>query len=425
MTKTKTQKISDAKLQEKIEFTPHTKQQEIIDSNARIRVVCAGKRGGKTLTASYEATKEVLLENKRVWIIAPNYDLTQIIFDQTVIFLDKVLGSKQYSIVKKPIPKITLVNGSVIECKSAENVKSMMGRAVDLIIMDEASRVGEDVWRRFLRPNIVDKNGRALMISTPAGLNWFYDMWLWADQADKRKGQAFHFTSKDNPHFTESEWNEIKETTAQIIFEQEYQAKFLSDAGSVFRGVDDIAVLQPQQPEEGQQYIIGVDLAKHEDYTVLCVFNRFKKEMVWMDRFQDIDYNLQKKRIIALAKKYNNAKVIIDSSGAGDPVVEDIKREIFVQEYKMHAMKSKQQLIEKLSIFIEQQIIKILDNEILLNELKRYAFTQSSQGYKYSAPKNQHDDTVIALALAVWGINPGNYEPDDRPKIRKIHNQYL
>jgi phage FluMu gp28-like protein len=210
-----------------------------------------------------------------------------------------------------------------------------------------------------------------------------------------------------------------------MIFEQEYEAQFVSDAGSVFRGIDDIAVLEPQAPEEGQSYIVGVDLAKHEDFTVLCVINRFKKEMVWMDRFTDIDYNLQKRRIVALSKKYNNAKVIIDSSGIGDPIVEDIKREIFVQDYRMHSMKAKQQLIERLSLFIEQANIKLLKNETLLNELRRYAFTQSSQGYKYSAPKHQHDDCVIALALAVWGLNPGNYEPDDKPKQHKVFNDYL
>ncbi len=419
---TEEKKISDEKLQKALGFTPHEKQKEIIDCKARIRVVCAGKRAGKTLVASYEVVKEALLENKRIWIVAPDYNLSQIIFDQVVIFLTKILNSRDFSIVKKPIPQIHIkLNGTIIECKSGESPKGMMGRAVDLIVMDEASRVAEDVWKRFLRPNIVDRKGRVIMISTPNGLNWFYDMWLYA----KTRSGAFHFTSKDNPHFGLDEWEEIKETTPQIVFEQEYEAKFVSDAGSVFRGIDDIAVLEPQAPEEGQVYVIGVDLAKHEDYTVMCVVNRFKKEMVWMDRFTDIDYNLQKKRIIALSKKYNNAKVIIDGSGSGDPVAEDLKRDLFVENYRMHAMKHKQQLIEKLSLFIEQQNIKILNNEILINELKRYAFTQSSQGYKYSAPKNQHDDAVIALALAVWGLNPGNYQPDDKPKRHKFFNDYL
>ncbi len=414
--------ISDEKLQKALGFTPHDKQREIIDCKARIRVVCAGKRGGKTLGAAYEVVKEALLENKTIWIVAPNYELTQLVFDQTIMFLSKVLNSKDFSIVKKPVPRIRInLNGSIIECKSGENEKGLMGKAVDLIVIDEASRVNEDVWKRFLRPNIVDRRGRVIMISTPNGMNWFYDMWL---NAKKWHG-AFHFTSKDNPYFGEEEWEDIKATTPQMIFEQEYEALFVSEAGSVFRGIDDIAVLEPQAPEAGQVYTIGVDLAKHEDYTVLCVINRFKKEMVWMDRFTDIDYNLQKRRIIALSKKYNNAKVIIDSSGLGDPIVEDIKREIFVQDYRMHSMKAKQQLIEKLSLFIEQANIKILKNETLLNELRRYAFTQSSQGYKYAAPRNQHDDCVIALALAVWGLNPGNYEPDDKPKQHRVFNDYL
>jgi len=301
-------KISDEKLQAKLNFTPHKKQQEIINCNSRIRVVCGGKRGGKTLVASYEVVKEALLSDKRIWVVAPTYELTQIIFDQVIIFLDRILSSSDYSIIKKPVPKIQLANGSIIECKSSENSKGMMGRAVDLIVIDEASRVGEDIWKRFLRPNIVDRKGRVIMISTPAGKNWFYEMWI---NAGKGK---FHFTSLDNPIFSKEEWDNIKATTPQRVFEQEYEAKFITDAGEVFRGIEDIVEGEMIQPEPGHSYIMGVDLAKHNDFSVLVVVDRFLRKMVWMDRFNDIDYNLQKKRIVSLAKKYR-AKVVIDSSG--------------------------------------------------------------------------------------------------------------
>ncbi|NMA49269.1 MAG: hypothetical protein GX947_05790 [Tissierellia bacterium] len=414
-------KISDEKLQAKLNFTPHKKQQEIINCNSRIRVVCGGKRGGKTLVASYEVVKEALLSDKRIWVVAPTYELTQIIFDQVIIFLDRILSSSDYSIIKKPVPKIQLANGSIIECKSSENPKGMMGRAVDLIVIDEASRVGEDIWKRFLRPNIVDRKGRVIMISTPAGKNWFYEMWI---NAGKGK---FHFTSLDNPIFSKEEWDNIKATTPQRVFEQEYEAKFITDAGEVFRGIEDIVEGEMIQPEPGHSYVMGVDLAKHNDFSVLVVMDRFLRKMVWMDRFNDIDYNLQKKRIVSLAKKYR-AKVVIDSSGNGDPIAEDISREIFTEKVSLHSVKTKQQLIEKLSIFIEQKLITIIPDETLIKELQQYSFVISDRGYsKYSAPKgeNYHDDCVIALALAVWDLRPTNYEPDTIQQTTKIFNEYL
>ncbi len=92
-----------------------------------------------------KVVKEALLSDKRILVVAPTYELTQIIFDQVIIFLDRILSSSDYSIIKKPVPKIQLANGSIIECKSSENSKGMMGRAVDLIVIDEASRVGEDI----------------------------------------------------------------------------------------------------------------------------------------------------------------------------------------------------------------------------------------------------------------------------------------
>ena len=146
-----------------------------------------------------------------------------------------------------------------------------------------------------------------------------------------------------------------------------------------------------------------------------------------MDRFNDIDYNLQKKRIVSLAKKYR-AKVVIDSSGNGDPIAEDISREIFTEKVSLHSVKTKQQLIEKLSIFIEQKLITIIPDETLIKELQQYSFVISDRGYsKYSAPKgeNYHDDCVIALALAVWDLRPTNYEPDTIQQTTKIFNEYL
>ena len=418
--KTKKQ-ISDTKLQEKLGFIPHKKQQEIIECNSRIRVVCGGKRGGKTLVASYEVIKEALSPDKRIWIVAPSYLLAQIIFDQVIIFLTKIVDKKFYSLTKRPIPQIELANGSIIECKSSANPHGMMGRALDLIVIDEAARVEPDVWKRFLRPNIVDRKGKAILISTPAGKNWFYEMWI---NAGKGK---FHFTSLDNPHFPQEEWDEIKATTPQRIFEQEYEAKFITASGQVFRGIEKIIEGDMIQPEQGHSYVMGVDLGKYNDFTVLVVMDRFLRKMVWMDRFNKIDYSFQKQKIITLAKKYN-AKIIIDSSGQGDPVAEDISREIFTEKVSLHNAKTKQQLIEKLSIFIEQQLITIIPNETLIKELEQYGFTYGITGYtKYAAPggDNYFDDCVIALALAVWGLRANDYIPDDTPSKIKIFNEYL
>src|SRR3989337_1198635 len=47
---------------------------------------------------------------------------------------------------------------------------------------------------------------------------------------------------------------------------------------------------KPKQPEDGKLYIVGADLAKHRDFTVLSVYDTTNNSQVYQDRFQGIDW---------------------------------------------------------------------------------------------------------------------------------------
>lgn len=413
-------KINDEKLQQVINFKPHFHQREIIDCNSREIIVCAGRRFGKSLLASFIALKELLGIKKRIWLVAPNYDLSQIVFDNIVQWLLKIATSgKTVELKKKPFPTILTARGSILECKSTENPVGLLGRATDLIIVDEAARISESIWQEYLFPTTHDKAGKTIFISTPFGQNWFYRKFLEL----KQQNSAFHYTSRDNPYFSKEEWERARKLLPERIFLQEYLASFLPDAASLFRGVDEIvSETSLQESQLGHYYLLGVDLAKYQDFTVLTVLDRDTHKVVYFDRFKEINYPLQKQRIIATAKRYNNARVIIDSTGVGDPIVDDLKREgLIVEDFKFTG-KSKMQLIEKLSIFIEQKGIIIPPIPELIDELKSFSYELSEVGnIRYSAPKGMHDDTVISLALAVWGlVSPEKRSEPIKPESKTI-----
>ena len=100
-------------------------------------------------------------------------------------------------------------------------------------------------------------------------------------------------------------------------FRQEFLAEFLDDSGAVFRRIRDAVKGDFEEPDhENKRYTMGVDLAKHVDYTVLTVVDQFG-HLCYLDRFNQIDYKFQKERIIATAKRWN-AQVLLDSAGPGD-----------------------------------------------------------------------------------------------------------
>jgi len=416
-------KINEGKLQKVVGFDPHPAQKEILECKNREILVCAGRRFGKSVLAAYLALKELLQPKKRVWLVAPNYDLSQIVFDITLQWLLKIATSgKTVEVKKRPFPTITTAFGSILECKSVENPVGLLGRATDLIIMDEAARIPEDIWNVYLFPTTHDKRGKVVFISTPLGQNWFYHKFIQL----KEEGSAFQFPSNANPYFPKEEWERAQKFLPERVFLQEYMASFLPEAASIFRGVDEIINENAlEDPKPGHFYIMGVDLAKYRDFTVLVVIDKVTNKVVAFDRFKEINYPLQKMRIVALAKRYNNAKVIIDSTGVGDPIVDDLKNEgLWIEDFKIEG-KSKTQLIDKLSIFIEQKAIIIPPIEALINELKVFSCEMTRAGnIIYTAPQGYHDDCVFALALAVWGLTSTNPSLQQRSPIKPFKRKF-
>lgn len=421
--------VNDIKLQTIIGWTPHKNQATILEAAekelCREVVIAAGRRFGKSSLCSYLALKTLLQDSKRVWIVAPTYDLTEKVFRQVVQWMGRVAPSQREGISYRPYPKIRTARGSTLECRSTENPTGLLGEEVDLEIVDEAARIPRNIFDTYLYPVTSSRKGRMISISTPFGKNWFYEQWVRANET----GGAFRFSSLDGVSIDQAEWERARAMLPEAVFKQEYQALFLEDAASVFRGVSGIVAQNIKEDVKSERrYVMGVDLAKYNDFTVLTVMDTFTHKVVHWDRFREVSFPLQKGRITALAKRYNGAKVIIDSKGLGDPISEDLAREgVFVEDFKISA-KSKQQLIEKLSLFIEQKSIQIPDEKVLVDELESYGYELTEHhNVRYGAPSGYHDDCVISLALAVWGLDSTKTlqktQAYKKPKTA-IHYQY-
>jgi len=390
-----------------IPYKPHPAQQAFHNSNARFRVLACGRRFGKTMAAANEAIRLATLKSKCVgWIVAP-------VFGQTMIFwrmIRKFLPKQLISRVSKSERYIQLINGSEIWFKSADNPDLLRGEGLDWVIMDECAMIKREAWEEALRPALWDKSGRGVFISTPKGYNWFYEAWKRGQDKEDKDFESWQFSSQLNPYLSEEDFKEMKASLPDRVFRQEVLAEFIEDAGSVFRNIRECVCpgILRKEPESGHRYVLGVDLARYEDFTALVVCDIDDRKIVYVDKFNIIDWTLQKARIVTVAKKFHNALIIIDSTGLGDPIYDDLRDgELLVRGFRF-TNKSKKDLINNLSILIEQEKIKLPKHEDLLGELFSFTYTHSQFGnIKFSAPSGYHDDLVIALALSCWGLKVG------------------
>jgi hypothetical protein len=408
-------KINDQLLCEKIGFVPHTAQLEIMEQAKQKRdiTICAGVRFGKSKICAYQAFKRLLADNQRIWIVSLTYDMAQKIFR----FVTEFAGNYDRRLLKglstRPTPRLEVKEwGSWIECKSAENETSLMGEELDLAILDEAARMKPDIMDRYIQARLSTRQGKSFVISTPFGQNWFYRRYLQTQEAGD--GASFHFTSKDNPHFPEEEWEKARLRLPKDIFQQEYEAAFLADAAAVFRNVHNcIKEDCLQQPKPFHHYVMGLDLAKYNDFSVITILDKDTHEVVYLDRFNKIPYTLQLIRIKDAAAKYA-ATVVIDALNVGAAIADDLRASgVGVIDFKAtgnsdagrEMQGTKERAIEKLNSFFETNNISIPNDTTLVNELDAYGYQMTDAGnLKYGAPEGLHDDCVSSLMIAVWGL---------------------
>jgi phage FluMu gp28-like protein len=215
-------------------------------------------------------------------------------------------------------------------------------------------------------------------------------------KAGENDWASFKFTSYDNPYIDPQEIDEARLQLPEVVFEQEYNANPSENSANPFGNK---FIRNCVKPISNQQIVaFGIDLAKSVDYTVIIGLDN-NGNVAYFDRFQ-MDWHNTKENIKRLPK----CPILIDSTGVGDPITEDLKRENVMIDGLKFTSQSKQQLMEGLATAIQQGIIGFPDG-IIVNELEVFEYQFTANGVRYSAPSGFHDDCVMALALAWSNFN--------------------
>lgn len=383
---------------------PYPLQAEIIAHPASRKVICAGRRAGKTTLAALLAI-ERFLSGERIL-------LTSTTQDQADAFWDKAKGwlapAVEVGLVTKNESRRLLhfPNGGRIRVKTGRNPDVLRGDDADLIVFDECALLDPAAWFAVAAPMLADRDGDAVFISTPRRRNWFYHLYQRALDRDDARWQAWHFTTQANPHLSQAAVAELAGDMTAAAYQQEIMAQFLSDEGQVFRKVRQAAVLNAVDPYEGV-FVMGMDWAQQQDYTCIAVLDVERQAMVALDRFKGIDWTLQRGRLQALFDRWQPQLIVAEANSVGGPNIEALQRDGLPIQPFTTTSRSKPPLIESLVLAFEREEIQILCDEVLIGELEAYERTVSPQTYhsRYSAPAGLHDDTVIALALAWYGLH--------------------
>ncbi len=221
------------------EFNPS--QTAMIDglSEKRFWVHISARRTGKSSAAAVLALAKLLEPNQQVLVVAPNFNLSSIIWDYTAQLIESFgIETKKYN---QKDHVVQLINDSTLRLLSAENRSSLVGRAANLLIVDEAALISNDEYfTRDLRPALSTfPDSRALFISTPRGKeNYLYDYYNRGQDNDYPEWGSGLFPWHSNPRLRKEDIDEAKRALPESIFRQEYYCEWASFEGQIYK-IDD------------------------------------------------------------------------------------------------------------------------------------------------------------------------------------------
>lgn len=209
-------------------------QREVWDDPCRFKLLCSGRRFGKTyLCISRLVAWAIERPGTLNWYVTQNYkSAKQIAWRQLKIMVPPEMFVKK----NESELSVELTNGSVIALKGADNADSLRGVSLSSLIVDEAAYVKQDAWEMVLRPALSDQGGPAWFITTPAGLNWFHDLW---EQAQDQPDWSTHsYTTIQGGNVPAEEIEAARRTLDERTFRQEYLASFETLTGRVYPDFD-------------------------------------------------------------------------------------------------------------------------------------------------------------------------------------------
>jgi hypothetical protein len=358
----------------------HINQKAILESQARFNVLMCGRRFGKSELSQIKMIKTASF-GEQIAYITPTYKLAKVFFNKLAAALP--FPNNQSNLTMQ------FPNKGSVEFFTGERLDNLRGRKFHGVIIDEASFIPnlEDGWLNSIRPTLTDYKGWGWFLSTPRGKNFFYSLYMKQEDG----WQSFKYSTYDNPYIDTKEIDEAKRQLPAPVFEQEYMANPMENAANPF-GSDNIKhCIKPLSNQE--PVCFGIDLAKSYDWSVIIGLDA-GGNVCYLDRFQK-DWHTTKQTILKLPRK----AMLLDSTGVGDPIFEELQRAGLMVEGLKFTSNSKQQLMVGLQNAIHTKSISYPEG-VIVNELEVFEYQFTANGVKYSAPSGFHDDCVMALALA-------------------------
>jgi hypothetical protein len=384
-------------------WAPAAHQLEFMANPARFKVGVWHRKAWKTTMAINELIRWSAAVPGTYWYICPFMSQAKKVVWNEPEMLAKFLPPEIWAQRNNTELLIPFPNGSVLYILGADHPDSLRGPNPKGVVLDEYDDMRPEMWSAVIQP---------IMTANPDAWTWFIGTYkgrkdLFAKYNYAKDANGWHCSllkASKSGIIPQAALEEAKNTTTKDFYLQEYECEAIEGAGSFFRRIMENVYEGLIEPNITHRYQGGVDLAKYNDYSVLTAVDLCTFKVAKPERFSQIDYNLQKSRIESFYLRWGKPRIFLDSTGVGEPIFDDLTyQKIARLESFKFTEHSRRDLLVNLQVLIEQDKIKLPNDETLLDELKSMQYVLGDMGkVKIEVPDSVHDDCIMSLALATW-----------------------
>lgn len=309
---------------------------------------------------------------------------------------------------------ITLINGSSISIKSAEQKESLRGETcTGILCIDECAYISSEVYN-IVKPWCDFHKAVTLMVSTPFVKSGFF--WEYYNHGLNREYNCVSIDWSDEKYQDDmdfilppSKLEEYKKLLPKNVFLTDYLGIFIDDDGTVF--TDFKKCINKNEIKDSDKLYLGIDWAAgvESDDTVVVAFNQYGQQ-VYLDYFNKLTPTQQIDRIEKFIVQYKNQIVVVQTelNSLGTPLTDFLKNRSQLKTIINKFVgfnttnQSKNAIVQNLQLAFEQKEIEILEDEKQSRELATYTaeYNAKTRNVSYNAPNGLHDDICIAMMLA-------------------------
>ena len=351
------------------------------------------------------------------YMVSPSFNQADKIYNEMKEVLDKKPFVKKMNNLKR---QIFFKNGSEIRCFSAEQGEYLRGYTVSgVLCVDESAYISDDIID-IIMPWTNANNAPVIFCSTPlAKAGRFYNMYMMGLDPNESSVFSYDWTEYDcSALLSPARLEFFRRTLDPLKFKTDYLGMFLDNESAFFGDYNDCLVSRKPAFIEGQECYFGIDWGSGVggDYTAIAIVKKSGKKMILLDivYFNDKDPNATINEIEKLADKWKPKKITVETNSIGNVYFGLLKDRMKFKGIPVNGFTttndSKDKIISRLQVLMQNSDIELFPEPELLVELGAYELEFSKTGKRImNAKSGQHDDLIMALAIAINSISSGNY----------------